>query len=224
MRLPERRPRVKLERGVSLFDVVKSRDKTATPFEVETSEILASVKGTRFAVGLHEGPAAVVSVFEGTVSVRELLDPDGFPVVVRGGYAARMGGGLAPMLFFHDRSDPWEAWTSQSGPAPSFGPQDNTSRQRSRKALQNAADRELERQRRGGAERPRERSLPAAGELDRVQDIGDADALWRTPAPPPANGGGGGNPGGGSVNPPKPPPSAPPAPPPSFPGPGVDND
>ncbi len=104
---------VELERGRSIFDVLKA--KVTDRFEVRTPEVVVSVKGTRFEVDLV-GKLAEVAVFRGTVGVRA---PDAaleLETLVREGFAA-MGKADTPFeLDLRPRTDPWESWASSTEP------------------------------------------------------------------------------------------------------------
>ena len=73
LRLPEamdadsQTERVRMDEGTSLFEII--RRKTGHRFEVESPEVVVSVKGTRFAVMLEPGGARV-QVMRGPVGVR----------------------------------------------------------------------------------------------------------------------------------------------------------
>jgi len=100
--------RVRLERGRSLFDVLKRRDGR---FEVETPEIVVSVKGTRFGVDLSDSLARV-AVFRGLVGVRTASQTLALEMLVREGFAA-VGGTDRPMeLLLNGAADPWEGWSA----------------------------------------------------------------------------------------------------------------
>jgi len=105
LRLPEERRGVALDQGDGLFDVLKRVGKS---FEVETPDVVVSVKGTRFAVEL-EGETASVAVYRGSVGVRtsETLQHE---VIVREGFRA-LGASDGPAeLFLLRESDPWTTW------------------------------------------------------------------------------------------------------------------
>jgi hypothetical protein len=95
---------VELERGTSLFDVLRRGDR----FDVRTPEVVVSVKGTRFSVALEDG-AAAVAVFRGLVGVRSLASEQAFETLVREGFTA--SGRESFALTLHSGSDPWESWS-----------------------------------------------------------------------------------------------------------------
>ena len=101
---------VGLDEGQSIFDVMKKT--VADEFEVETPEIVVSVKGTRFLVAAVPG-ADYTAVFRGEVA----LAGDGFdPVSVRPGLLGARG-----ELFLAPFADPWTAWESgASAPEPAL--------------------------------------------------------------------------------------------------------
>ena len=101
---------VELE-GAGLFDV-SPRSRGA--FEVQTPDVVVSVKGTRFGVGAMAGPAEVW-VYRGSVGVRprnvQLRE-----VLVREGFRS-VGGALAPAeLYLLDHEDPWQDWSRRPMP------------------------------------------------------------------------------------------------------------
>ncbi len=103
---------VDLQRGSSLFDV-QHRDSGS--FEVHTPDVVVSVKGTRFGVGVDGGPAQVW-VYRGTVGVRALALEGAREVMVREGFRA-VGGAEGPAeVFVLDHGDPWSGWAE--GPPP----------------------------------------------------------------------------------------------------------
>jgi len=97
-----------LEQGRSLFDVVK-RKLGLAPFEVETPQVVVSVKGTRFEVALGRD-LAEVSVFHGVVGLREPRANELVETLVREGFAARGGVGQPFELEVSMEGDPWERW------------------------------------------------------------------------------------------------------------------
>jgi len=112
---PEGPSAVGLERGDSLFEV-RPR-KPGDPFEVRTPEVVASVKGTRFAVQLA-GDGAAVSVFTGLVGVRGPKASLETEVLVRSGFAA-LGGAARPFeLSLQSSVDPWQRWQDGAPPPP----------------------------------------------------------------------------------------------------------
>lgn len=106
--------RVRMDRGTSIFDVLR-RDSRES-FEVETPEAVIIVKGTRFAVAL-DGPASWIEVFRGTVGVRASEAPLGREMLVRAGFAAVGHAGDPFELVVRAADDPWDGW-SQGRPAP----------------------------------------------------------------------------------------------------------
>ncbi len=127
---------VDLGRGDALFEVQKRAP--ADPFEVRTSEIVASVKGTRFAVQL--GAMASVSVFSGLVGVRPPGADLANEMLVRPGFAAigsaRSNYELSPTPAI----DPWQGWQQNATPpaAPEAPP--GTAGHDAPTALQDAKD------------------------------------------------------------------------------------
>ena len=100
--------RIRLERGRSLFDVLRRRDGV---FEVETREVVVSVKGTRFGVETGAGPDQV-AVFRGLVGVRGADAGLALETLVREGFAA-VGGADRPFeLLLNGAPDPWDAWSA----------------------------------------------------------------------------------------------------------------
>jgi len=110
LRLPEAAvggsERVRLDRGRSLFDVLH---RSTGRFEVETPEVVVSVKGTRFGVDVRTARAEV-AVYRGLVGVRELGATLELETLVREGFAA-VGGRDQPFeLLLNGAADPWEAF------------------------------------------------------------------------------------------------------------------
>ncbi len=97
---------VELDRGRSLFDVIKRPD---DPFEVRTPEVVVSVKGTRFSVAVGEA-AAAVAVYRGLVGVSGLGGGDTFETMVREGFVA--AGRDSFELSLHGIEDPWQGWSA----------------------------------------------------------------------------------------------------------------
>jgi ferric-dicitrate binding protein FerR (iron transport regulator) len=107
LRLPESQGGVSLDRGNGLFDVLK---RVGESFDVETPEVVVSVKGTRFGVELDAG-AAAVSVYRGEVGVRALAATLENEVRVREGFrAVGSGAGPAELFLLHGPGDPWKTW------------------------------------------------------------------------------------------------------------------
>ncbi len=107
---PRARPgseRVRIERGSSLFDVLRRSE--SDRFEVETPEVAVMVKGTRFSVALH-GAATHVAVWRGSVGVRALAEALDREMLVRPGFAAVGGSGSPFELLLNPADDPWEGW------------------------------------------------------------------------------------------------------------------
>ena len=98
--------RVRLDGGRSLFDVLHH---PTGRFEVETPEVVVSVKGTRFGVDLRAA-GAEVAVYRGLVGVRELGATLELETLVREGFAA-VGGRDRPFeLLLNGAADPWEGF------------------------------------------------------------------------------------------------------------------
>jgi hypothetical protein len=98
--------RVELEQGRSLFDVLRRGGRR---FEVHTPTVVVSVKGTRFGVdaGVDVGE---VTVYRGTVGVREVGAADMMETLVREGFLAT-GGVCIPVEFdVSVAADPWQNW------------------------------------------------------------------------------------------------------------------
>jgi len=90
---------VSLDQGTSLFDIL--RKAVTDEFEVQTPEIIVSVKGTRFLVAAVPGPD-YTSVFRGTV---ELAGPGFEDVAVHAGFTGASGEVLVDSF-----EDPWNGW------------------------------------------------------------------------------------------------------------------
>jgi hypothetical protein len=101
---------VEMERGTSLFDVLRGSDE---PFEVRTPEVVVSVKGTRFSIALA-GNNAAVAVFRGVVGVRSQTLDAAHEALVREGFLATGRDTLEVMA--HGLDDPWRAWSSGTLP------------------------------------------------------------------------------------------------------------
>jgi len=102
---------VELEEGRSLFDVLRRKGRR---FEVHTPTVVVSVKGTRFGVdaGIDIGE---VTVYRGTVGVREVGAADMMETLVREGFLATGGVGMPIELDVSVAADPWSAWQEVSG-------------------------------------------------------------------------------------------------------------
>jgi len=114
LRLPpslEKTDRVVLERGHSLFDVLR---REGHAFEVRTPTVVVSVKGTRFAVESND-EAGVVSVYRGVVGVRPTDEEGLAETLVREGFLATGGGGLPLELDVVPPGDPWSEWQESNG-------------------------------------------------------------------------------------------------------------
>lgn len=109
---------VELGRGDALFDVRKRTD--GDPFEVRTPEVVASVKGTRFAVQLGVA-AASVSVFSGAVGVRAPGADLASEMLVRPGFAAVGSARASFELSPATGLDPWGGWQQNATPPASPG-------------------------------------------------------------------------------------------------------
>jgi hypothetical protein len=106
---------VEMDRGTSLFDVLRRNE----PFEVRTTEVVVSVKGTRFAVTAGSDDATV-AVYRGLVGVRSGDDETAPETLVHAGFAAF--GSDHFELSWHGASDPWEAWNrGEAAPSPERG-------------------------------------------------------------------------------------------------------
>ncbi|HEX5067288.1 MAG TPA: FecR family protein [Myxococcota bacterium] len=108
LRLPEAntpgKTSVEMDRGTSLFDVLKRGD----TFEVHTPEVVVSVKGTRFGVGVGDDEASV-AVYRGVVGVRGESGQDPSETLVHAGFSTF--GSDAFQLRWHGSDDPWESWS-----------------------------------------------------------------------------------------------------------------
>lgn len=107
IRVPLAPGAVELERGSSLFEVMMRGVRGV--FQVQTGEVVVSVKGTRFGVAL-ESDLAVVSVQRGTVGVRSPESAPELEVLVHEGFAATGGSDRPFELTMISRDDPWDAW------------------------------------------------------------------------------------------------------------------
>jgi FecR protein len=98
--------RVELEEGRSLFDVLRREERR---FEVHTPTVVVSVKGTRFDVdaGIDIGE---VTVYRGTVGVREADAIGMVETLVREGFLATGGGGMPVEVDVSTANDPWQLW------------------------------------------------------------------------------------------------------------------
>jgi hypothetical protein len=108
------RERVRMERGSSLFDVLRRSE--SDRFEVETPEVAVMVKGTRFSVALHSRGTSV-AVWRGSVGVRALAAALDREMLVRPGFAAVGGAGSPFELVLNPGGDPWDGW-QQDAPLP----------------------------------------------------------------------------------------------------------
>ena len=109
LRLPEAvndADQVELQEGRSLFDVLR---RSGRRFEVHTPTVVVSVKGTRFGVdaGIDIGE---VTVYRGTVGVREMGAAAAMETLVREGFLATGGMGVPVELDVSAATDPWQAW------------------------------------------------------------------------------------------------------------------
>ena len=97
---------VELEKGRSLFDVLRRGGRR---FEVHTPTVVVSVKGTRFGVdaGTDVGE---VTVYRGTVGVREVGAAEMMETLVREGFLATGGVGMPVELDVSTATDPWQRW------------------------------------------------------------------------------------------------------------------
>jgi hypothetical protein len=97
---------VELEKGRSLFDVLRRGGRR---FEVHTPTVVVSVKGTRFGVdaGTDVGE---VTVYRGTVGVREVGAAEMMETLVREGFLATGGVGMPVELDVSTTVDPWQRW------------------------------------------------------------------------------------------------------------------
>lgn len=98
--------RVDLERGNSLFDILRRGGRR---FEVHTPTVVVSVKGTRFSVDAR-GDVGEVAVFHGVVGVRAAGSEDTLETLVREGFLATAGGGAPIELDLAPTGDPWASW------------------------------------------------------------------------------------------------------------------
>lgn len=106
---------LELREGRSLFDVLR---REGSRFEVETPEVIVSVKGTRFEVDLRD-VMAHVSVFHGVVGVRDLDAERVVETLVREGFSAFGGRDLPFEVELAPDLDPWSGWSA--GPFPRCG-------------------------------------------------------------------------------------------------------
>lgn len=109
LRLPpatEEADRVDLDRGYSLFDVLRRSGRT---FEVHTPTVVVSVKGTRFGVDTSEF-IGQVAVYRGIVGVRAADASEDVETLVRKGFMATGGPGRAVELDVVPWDDPWARW------------------------------------------------------------------------------------------------------------------
>jgi len=97
---------VELERGRSLFDVLRRRGRR---FEVHTPTVVVSVKGTRFGVDAGDD-IGEVTVYRGTVGVRQFGAGETMETLVREGFLATGGVGVPVELDVSTASDPWQDW------------------------------------------------------------------------------------------------------------------
>ena len=113
LRLPEPseagKTAVEMDRGGSLFDVLH-RGET---FEVHTPEVVVSVKGTRFGVGVEGDESASVAVYRGVVGVRPGAG-DASETLVHEGFAA-FGHQNFELTWHGTGDDPWESWSHGGG-------------------------------------------------------------------------------------------------------------
>jgi hypothetical protein len=98
--------RVDLERGRSLFDVIR---RATRHFEVHTPTVVVSVKGTRFGVDTQQD-VGEVAVYRGVVGVREAGIEDAIETLVREGFLATGGSGMPIELDVTPDGDPWASW------------------------------------------------------------------------------------------------------------------
>lgn len=98
--------RVDLERGHSLFDVLR---RAGRRFEVHTPTVVVSVKGTRFGVDAGAETGAV-AVYHGLVGVRTAGVEQAIETLVREGFVASGGAGRPIELDVAPAGDPWAAW------------------------------------------------------------------------------------------------------------------
>ncbi len=98
--------RVELERGHSLFDVLR---REGHQFEVRTPTVVVSVKGTRFGVE-SDAEAGVVSVYRGVVGVRPAEATEAVETLVREGFLAAGGANFPIELDLAPEGDPWSDW------------------------------------------------------------------------------------------------------------------
>jgi hypothetical protein len=97
---------VELHRGRSLFDVLRREGRR---FEVQTPTVVVSVKGTRFGVDAGSD-IGEVTVYRGTVGVREAGAADAVETLVREGFLATGGIGIPVELDVSSATDPWQSW------------------------------------------------------------------------------------------------------------------
>lgn len=107
--------RVELERGRSLFDVLRRRP--GRRFEVQTPTVVVSVKGTQFSVESDQTMGAI-EVYHGTVGVRELGADAELETLVREGFMATAGIGIPVEIDVLESTDAWQGWQDLSRAAP----------------------------------------------------------------------------------------------------------
>jgi hypothetical protein len=98
--------RVELERGHSLFDILH---RGGRQFEVHTPTVVVSVRGTRFGVDAGHD-IGEVTVYRGLVGVREFGAEGAMETLVREGFLATGGVGVAIELDVSRGGDPWTRW------------------------------------------------------------------------------------------------------------------
>ena len=185
---------LEVEAGRSLFDVSPRSEER---FDVETPEVIASVKGTRFFVSLEQDGATYVSVFEGAVAVLQRGAPQTSELLVRAGFTAWADRAEHMKLWRSQLEDPWEGWHAEDGRAPSAARREDRARKRVRRAVREvhrslpaAPDTAFDTnpepdlggfEKSGGAERYED--VAPAERLDPIQDVADPTQLEPLLAP-----------------------------------------
>ncbi len=168
--------RVELERGHSLFDVLR---REGHQFEVRTPTVVVSVKGTRFGVE-SDAESGVVSVYRGVVGVRPSEATEAVETLVREGFLAAGGANFPIELDLAPEGDPWSDWQDFQRDARhgSLSPLRGNELERARTNLRRAVDGDVVKRAAERkpeiAERLRERVNDAKAALQRDSDAKDS--------------------------------------------------